>query len=331
MSQSRFGVLLVNLGTPDEPTRPAVRRYLAEFLADPRVVDLARPLWLPILYGAVLPFRPRKVAEAYQSIWFEEGSPLLVISRRQQSALKRSLAQQFGFDVPVELGMTYGSPRMEEAIASLQRQQVERVLVLPLYPQYSSSTTASVFDRVARALKSVTAIPELRMVRRYCDHPGYIEALAQSVRDHWESKGRQGHLVMSFHGVPKRYIEKKGDPYFDECDLTSRLVARALELEDSEWTMTFQSRFGREEWLQPYTDVTLEEWAKEGRYQTLDIMSPAFAADCLETLEELAIQNREGYEEAGGGEYSYIPALNDGDAHIEVLTDLVVKNTQGWA
>ncbi|MGJ8515664.1 ferrochelatase [Carnimonas bestiolae] len=330
MSQPRFGVLLVNLGTPDEPTRPAVRRYLAEFLSDPRVVDLARPLWLPILYGAVLPFRPRKVAEAYQSIWFNEGSPLLVISRRQQAALKRSLSQQFGFDVPVELGMTYGYPKMEEAIASLQRQNVERVLVLPLYPQYSSSTTASVFDRVAKALKSFTNIPELRMVRRYCDHPDYIEALAQSVREHWKEKGRQGHLVMSFHGVPKRYIEQKGDPYYDECDLTSRSVAKALELDDSEWTMTFQSRFGREEWLQPYTDVTLEEWGKEQRYETLDIMSPAFAADCLETLEELAIQNREGYEEAGGGEYSYIPALNDREDHIAVLADLVTRNTQGW-
>lgn len=330
MSTPRFGVLLVNLGTPDEPTTPAVRRYLAEFLSDPRVVDLARPLWLPILYGAVLTTRPQKVAKAYQSIWFNEGSPLLVISRRQQALLKRQLKESYGEDIPVELGMTYGQPKMEGAIESLQRMGCERVLVLPLYPQYSSSTTASVFDRVAKALKKNANVPELRMVRRYCEHPGYIEALAASVRDHWQQKGRQGHLVMSFHGVPKRYVEEKGDPYYDECATTSRLVAEKLGLADDEWTMTFQSRFGREEWLKPYTDETLAEWGKTGRHEVIDIMSPAFAADCLETLEELAIQNREGYEEAGGGEYSYIEALNDREDHVAVLADLVKHNTQGW-
>ncbi|MGJ8525613.1 Ferrochelatase [Halomonadaceae bacterium LMG 33818] len=330
MPKPRFGVLMVNLGTPDQPTTSAVRRYLREFLSDPRVVDTPRPLWLPILYGIVLTFRPVKVAKAYESIWFDNGSPLLVISRQQQAILKKNLSDQFGEDIPVELGMTYGQPRVDDALASLQRQGVERVIVMPMYPQYSSSTTASVFDCVAKALNKMPNIPELRMIKRYCDDPDYIAALASSVEEHWEKQGRRGHLVMSFHGVPKRYVEVKGDPYYDECSTTSRLVAEKLGLSEDQWTMTFQSRFGREEWLQPYTDMTLEEWGKTGKYEAIDIMSPAFAADCLETLEELSVENRDNYTEAGGGDYAYIPALNDREDHMAMLTRLITDKVQGW-
>lgn len=329
MPSPRFGVLLVNLGTPEAPTAPAVRRYLAEFLSDRRVVDTPRPIWLPILYGVVLTFRPPKVAKAYRSIWTDEGSPLLVMSRRQQRALAERLAERFEEEIPVELAMTYGRPSMGEAIEALQAKGVRRLLMLPLYPQFSRSTTASVFDSLARTLASCPAHPELRTIRSYHDHPGYISALAASVREHWDRQGYRGHLVMSYHGVPKRYAEE-GDPYASECATTSRLLAEALELGNEEWTMTFQSRFGREEWLKPYTDVTLAAWGKQKRFDAIDIMSPAFAADCLETLEELAIQNKENYLEAGGNRYEYIPALNDREDHLALFTDLVVQHTQGW-
>ena len=329
MSSPRFGVLLANLGTPDAPTPQAVRRYLREFLSDRRVVDLPRWKWWPILNAFVLTTRPRRVAKAYASIWTPEGSPLLAISRRQQQALKVTLRERFGDDIPVALGMDYGNPSIASAGLELRDAGVGNVLVLPLYPQFSSATTASVFDQVARALQRCPAHPGIRFIRSYCDHPHYIGALANSVREHWAREGERGHLVMSYHGIPKRYAQQ-GDPYPRECETTSRLVAQALSLEPSEWTMTYQSRFGREEWLQPYTDETLMRWAKSGEQRSVDIMSPAFAADCLETLEELREENRENFEKAGGERYTYIPALNDRDDHIELLATLIEHNTQGW-
>ncbi|MFC3284669.1 ferrochelatase [Litchfieldella rifensis] len=329
MPTPRFGVLLVNLGTPDAPTPEAVRRYLGEFLWDKRVVDTPRPLWWLILHGVILRFRPRKVARAYQSVWMAEGSPLLVIGRRQQRSLAAALERRHGEAIPVELAMTYGKPSMEEAGLKLRDAGVERILVLPLYPQFSRSTTAAVFDRLARALSACPHLPELRFVRDYHDHPAYVQALAASIRDHWQAQGgERGKLMLSYHGIPQRYAEQ-GDPYPRHCETTSRLVAEALGLGDDEWQMTYQSRFGREEWLKPYTDETLKAWAREGG-ERVDIISPAFAADCLETLEELEEENRENFVQAGGKTYRYIPALNDRADHIDLLAQLVGQHTQGW-
>ncbi|MCM2971850.1 ferrochelatase [Larsenimonas suaedae] len=326
--QARFGVLMANLGTPEAPTPEAVRTYLGEFLWDPRVIDISRPVWWAILNGFVLRTRPKKVAEAYASIWTEDGSPLMSVSLKQQRALKAELKARFGVDVPVALAMTYGKPSMEEAGLELRRAGVERIVVLPMYPQFSRSTTAAVFDRLAKALKPCPHLPELRMIRDFHDHPGYIKALANSVREHWQQLGKQGHLLMSYHGVPKRYAEE-GDPYPRHCERTSALVAEELGLGPDEWTMTYQSRFGREEWLKPYTDEVLTAWGKEGR-EHVDVMCPAFSADCLETLEEIAMQNKEFFQDAGGGEYHYIPALNDRDDHVAMLASLVEQHTQGW-
>ncbi|MHB0776348.1 ferrochelatase [Halomonas sp. WWR20] len=329
MTAVRYGVMLVNLGTPDAPTPEAVRRYLAEFLGDRRVIDLPRWKWWPILHGVILRIRPRKVAKAYASVWGEEGSPLLSIGLRQQRALKECLAERSGEEIPVELAMTYGNPSMEAAGLALRRAGAERILVLPLYPQFSSSTTAAVFDRLARALAPCPHLPELRFVRDYHDHPAYIQALANSVREHWTRHGEQrGRLLMSYHGIPKRYAEK-GDPYPRHCETTSRLLAEALGLEESAWLQTYQSRFGREEWLKPYTDETLKAWGEAG-VEHVDVMSPAFAADCLETLEELEVENRGYFEESGGKTYRYIPALNDRADHIALLAELVETHTQGW-
>ncbi|OHV12719.1 ferrochelatase [Kushneria phosphatilytica] len=328
MAEATFGVLLANLGTPDAPTPAAVRRYLAEFLWDRRVIDVSRPVWWMILNGIVLRTRPKKVAEAYASVWEEEGSPLLAIGRRQQRALKARLDTHFDADIPVELAMTYGRPTMEAAGLTFRKAGVERILVLPLYPQYSRTTTAPVFDRLADALAPCPHLPELRMVRDYHEEPGYIDALAASVREHWEARGRQNHLLMSYHGIPKRYANE-GDPYPKHCTRTSHLLAERLGLRDDQWTMTYQSRFGREEWLKPYTDETLTAWGKAG-HDGVDVICPAFAADCLETLEEISIQNREFFQDNGGGDYSYIPALNDREDHIALLEQLVVRHTTGW-
>lgn len=325
--QPKFAVLLVNLGTPDAPTTGAVRRYLAEFLSDKRVVDAPRWLWWLILHGIILRIRPKKAARAYQSIWTKQGSPLLVIAKQQQQALQQALQEEFKQTVPVALGMTYGNPSIASALAELQQQGVQQVLVLPLYPQYSSSTTASVFDAVAKALGQVTYLPELRFVRQYYDHPAYIKALAQSITKMREQQAGEK-LLLSFHGIPQRY-EDKGDPYPSQCRRTAELVAAELGLTDEQWLCTFQSRFGREEWVKPYTDKTLQQWAQQG-VKSVDVISPAFAADCLETLEELEIENRQYFTAAGGEHYQYIPCLNAEPAHINLLTQLVIKHSQGW-
>lgn len=326
-NQPKFGVLLVNLGTPDAPTTSAVRRYLAQFLADKRVVDAPRWLWWLILNGIILRFRPRKAARAYQSIWTAQGSPLLVIAKQQQQALQAALAEQLKQSIPVALGMTYGNPSLASALSDLQQQGVQRVLVLPLYPQYSSSTTASVFDAVAQALANTKHLPELRFIKQYFDQPAYIKALADSVRTaRQQSAGDK--LLLSFHGIPQRY-ENNGDPYPSQCRQTAEQVAAELGLTKDQWLCTFQSRFGREEWVKPYTDKVLQEWAEQGVEQ-VDVISPAFAADCLETLEELAIENRQLFLDAGGKSYQYIPCLNAEPAHINLLSQLVVQHSQGW-
>ncbi|MGD8742255.1 MAG: ferrochelatase [Granulosicoccaceae bacterium] len=323
-SPIRTGVLLCNLGTPDAPTPAAVRRYLGQFLWDPRVVELPRPLWWLLLHGIVLRFRPKKVAHAYASIWTDEGSPLLAISRRQRDGL----AQQLGADIPVELGMCYGKPSIPAALEHLREQGVNRLLVLPLYPQYSGATGGPVFDIVSHTLQGWRRVPEVRFVMHYHDEPAYIEALAASIQAHWQAHGNPDRLLFSFHGMPK-YTLQRGDPYHCECHKTARLVAERLGLEDEQWQLSFQSRFGKAEWLKPYTNQTLEALGKQG-VGRVDVVCPGFSADCLETLEEIAVENRATFLESGGGQYHYIPALNDTAAHIDMLAGLAGRHLQGW-
>jgi ferrochelatase len=324
----RLGILLTNLGTPDAPTAAAVRRYLGEFLWDPRVVEIPRPLWWLVLNGIILRTRPSRVARAYGTVWTEQGAPLLVHSQAIAEGLQAALQQDLGDSVRVVLGMRYGNPTLADAMEQLRRQGVTRLLVLPLYPQYSSTTTASTFDAVARVLQRWRWMPEIRMVTHYHDHPQYIDAIADSIRQHWQTNGRAERLMFSFHGLPKRNLEL-GDPYFCECHKTARLVAEKLSLARDDYLICFQSRFGKAEWLQPYTDKTLESLPAAG-IRKLDIVCPGFPADCLETLEEIAEQNRELFLHAGGEEYRYIPALNASAANVQLLSALAQQHIQGW-
>jgi len=322
------GVLLNNLGTPDAPSPAALRKYLREFLWDPRVVEMPRWLWWPILNGLVLPLRPRSSARKYQQIWTDEGSPLLAISKRQVKALQAELRQSCSGPVVVALGMRYGNPSIEAALNQLREANAQRILVLPLYPQYAAATTASTFDAVTAVLKNWRWIPGLRMVTHYYNDPGYIDAVATSISEYWEFHSRSERLLLSFHGMPKR-THLDGDPYFCQCQATARLVARQLQLKETEWGIAFQSRFGRQEWLKPYCDQTLRAWAKEG-VKSVDVACPGFSADCLETLEELDMENRNIFLAAGGQRYHYIPALNDRPEHIRTLANLIARHTQGW-
>lgn len=322
------GVLLVNLGTPDAPTPQALRRYLAEFLWDPRVVDLPRPLWWLILNGIILNIRPRRSARLYEKIWTDEGSPLLAIGKRQRAKLEQALGRKLAATMPVVLAMRYGQPSVRSGLETVRAQGCGRVLVLPLYPQYSDTTTASTSDAVAAALKEWPDPPELRFVRHYHTHQAYIRALAQSVRDVWEAEGEPEKLLMSFHGIPQRYANA-GDPYPRECAETARLLAGELGLGKERWLLSFQSRFGREPWLTPYTDETLRAWGGQG-IKRVDVICPGFAADCLETLEEIAMQNRDIFLGAGGERFRYIPALNDRDDHIAALAAIIQANLAGW-
>ena len=315
--KDKTGVLLVNLGTPDAPTAPAIRRYLREFLSDTRVVEIPRAVWLPVLYGFILPFRPKKLAHAYASVWSERGSPLLAVSQQQA----RQLQTLVGADVPVALGMTYGNPSVASALAELKQKGATRIVALPLYPQYSGTTTASVFDAIARVFARERHIPELRTINDYHAQPAYIEALAASVRAYRQTHGASEHLLMSFHSIPQRYVNQ-GDPYDAQCKKTAALLAEALQLKPEEWSLSFQSRLGREPWLQPYTDVVLPQYAAKG-IKTLDVICPGFSADCLETLEEVAIRYRADFLAAGGEGFRYIPALNADDAHIRMMQSLV--------
>lgn len=319
-SPAPFGLLLVNLGSPDAPTSAAVRRYLKEFLSDPRVVEVPRWLWWLILNGVILNLRSAKVAKLYQSVW-QDDSPLRAITRRQASALQAELRAQLGIDIPVAVGMTYGNPSLKAGLLELRKAGVSRVLVLPMYPQFSGATTGAVFDRVADALARCRHLPELRMIRDYHDHPGYIAALADSVRAHWQQHGQADKLVFSYHGLPQRFVDL-GDPYAQHCERTTRLLVAALGLNETQWQHCYQSRFGREPWLQPYVDQWLEQQGKAG-LKSVDLICPGFSADCLETLEEIAERGAHSFKEAGGERASYIPALNDNSAHIRFLAQLV--------
>lgn len=322
------GILLTNLGTPDAPTTQAVRPYLREFLWDPRVVETPRVLWWLILHGIILRFRPQRSARAYQKVWTQEGAPLRIISEQQAQALQAALQARFKGPVIVALGMRYGNPSIRMALEQLRGANARRILLFPLYPQYSASTTASTFDAVANVLKTWRWLPEVRMINHYHDDAAYIDALANTVREAWRARDPAERLLFSFHGIPKRYL-LLGDPYHCECHTTARLVAERLELPADRWQVAFQSRFGREEWLKPYTDHTLQDWAKSG-IKSVDVLCPGFSADCLETLEEIAMENHGLFLEAGGRSYHYIPALNDRPDHIEALAKLVERHTQGW-
>jgi ferrochelatase len=320
-------ILLCNLGTPDEPTAPALRRYLAEFLSDPRVVEIPRALWMPILHGIILRVRPAKSAKKYASVWMPEGSPLRVWTEKQAKLLTGYLGER-GHRVTVRFAMRYGSPSIAAELDALKAGGATRVLVLPLYPQYSGPTTASVIDAVAAWSLKARTLPELRFVNHYHDDPGYIDALARSVGDHWQKHGRPDRLVMSFHGVPERTLHL-GDPYHCECLKTARLLAERLALPKGSYEVTFQSRFGKAAWLQPYTEPTLEHLARQG-VGRVDVMCPGFAADCLETLEEIGQEARAAFIAAGGKEFHFIPCLNDRHEWISALAAIAIRHLQGW-
>ena len=324
---ARVGVLLCNLGTPDEPTAAATRRYLAEFLSDPRVIEIPRAVWKPILHGVILRTRPAKSAAKYRTIWTPEGSPLLVWSRKQAIMLRGYLGER-GHDVEVRPAMRYGNPSVASQLDELRAQGCTRILVVPLYPQYSGTTTASVFDAVAGWAQQARHVPELRFVNRFHDDPGYIRALAHSVQQHWQTHGRPDKLVVSFHGVPER-TRTLGDPYHCECLKTARLLAERLALKDGEWVVSFQSRFGKAKWLEPATQTVLEQLGRAGTHR-VDLVCPGFVADCLETLEEIAIEGQESFKAAGGQEFHYIPCLNDDPVWLAALSEIVQDHLQGW-
>lgn len=319
----KTGVLLCNLGTPEAPTSSAVRRYLAEFLSDPRVVELPRWLWLPLLHGVILNIRPRRSAHAYQKIWTDSGSPLLTLSENLTGALStRFPAEHFSF----ALGMRYGKPGINQALDQLLSDNVRRIVVLPLYPQYAAATTASVYDAVFAACSEYRWVPALRLVNDYHQHPAYIEALAKRIEAHWHEHGRGERLLMSFHGIPRDTF-LAGDPYHCQCQATARLVAARLGLNEDAWQISFQSRVGPKRWLEPYTQETLVAWGHEG-VGDIDVVCPGFAVDCLETLEEIALQNAAFFSEAGGGKLRYIAALNDSADHLDAL-ELILKAELG--
>jgi len=323
-----LGILVVNLGTPDAPTPSAVRRYLAEFLWDPRVIEVSRPLWWLALHGVILRIRPSRSARAYEKIWTDDGSPLLTHSTDIAAGLRDSLESRLSGNVHVALGMTYGKPSLQTTLDELHAAGARRIIVLPLYPQYSGTTTASVFDAVSTLLGKCRWVPEMRFINHYHDAPGYIAALTSSIRDAWDRNGRGEKLLLSFHGLPKQTL-LDGDPYHCQCLKTARLVAQSLELADDDWAVSFQSRVGRAEWLRPYTDETIRQFGA-GKIQNLDVVCPGFAADCLETLEEIAMQYAELFSQSGGGTLNYIPALNARDDHIAFLSRLVEKHAGGW-
>ncbi len=323
----KTAVLLVNLGTPEAPTAQALRPYLKEFLSDPRVIEIPKPIWWLILNGFILNTRPKKSAEKYARIWMPEGSPLKVHTERQSALLQGYLGEK-AKGIVVDYAMRYGNPSIPGVLAKLKAQNCQRILLVPMYPQYAASTVATACDAVFTALQHMRNAPALRTIKHYHDHPGYIKTMAQNIRDYWTLHGRPDKLVMSFHGLP-RFSLDKGDPYHCECQKSGRLIAEELGLNKEQYLITFQSRFGRAEWLKPYTAATLDELGKK-KTRRVDMVCPGFVADCLETLEEIALEVREDFLHAGGGEYHYIPCLNERPDWIHTLTDLVLDNLHGW-
>lgn len=324
----KIGILISNLGTPEAATTPALRRYLAEFLSDPRVVEVPRLIWKMILHGVILRIRPARSAKAYQTVWTDEGSPLMVHTKNQAKRLAEYFAAK-GSRYEVVFAMRYGQPSVANALDELLQKGVRKLVVLPLYPQYSGSTTGSTFDALAADFTKRRWLPELRFVNQYCDSPAYIKAVASSIRQHQQVNGKPQKLVLSYHGVPLKYLHK-GDPYHCQCLKTSRLIASELGLNETEYMTTFQSRFGREPWLQPYTDHTLQALPKQG-IEHIQVVCPGFSSDCLETIEEIGEENRDYFLEAGGKTFEYIPALNSTDEHISALAQILEDQLQGWS
>ncbi len=322
-----IGILLINLGTPDKPTPSSIKTYLREFLSDTRVIEMPQIVWQLILRGFVLPFRPKKLAEKYSQIWFEEGSPLLVYSQDQAKGVEERLRKQ-GLDVHCELGMRYGNPSIQSAMDKLQQKGCERILVLPLYPQYAASTTATAIDTVNRYAARRRNQPEMRFIKRYADDKGYINCMANKVKQFWQEKGMPDYLLLSYHGLPRQVIEL-GDPYYRDCMDTTMRLKEALGAEGHRVKASFQSRFGAQEWVQPYTEPTLRDWAKKG-VKRVDVMCPGFLADCLETLEEIQIECHDAFLEDGGEELNYIPCLNNDANWLDALTDIAKRNLGGW-
>ncbi|WP_299978345.1 ferrochelatase [uncultured Pseudoteredinibacter sp.] len=316
-----LAVLLVNLGTPEAPDATSVRRFLSDFLSDPRVVEIPKPIWWVILNAFILPTRPKAVAKAYQSIWWPEGSPLRVITERQCSALEKKLNVLYpGQGVSVRHAMSYGKPSIAEQLDELQRQGIDKIAIIPLYPQYSATTTAVVYDQLAKLQTKQRNIVDTRVNKQYFERPAYIHALAQSVIRHRQQHGSADKLLMSFHGIPQRCVEL-GDPYYEQCVATAQALAQKLELSEDQWGISFQSRLGKAQWLQPYTVDVVKQWGSE-KLSSLDVICPAFAADCLETLEEISEEICEDFQNAGGGRFSYIPCLNDNEEHIDCLAEI---------
>jgi ferrochelatase len=322
-------VLITNLGTPDAPAPASLRRYLKQFLSDPRIAEFPRLLWWLILHCVILVIRPKRSAAHYKKVWMAEGSPLLVHTRDLANGLEKELESRFGNGLIVDFAMRYGSPAIEDVLQRQLQQGVTKLLVLPLYPQYSCTTTGSTFDAVAADFSRRRTLPELNFLNSYYNHPAFILAMANKIRSHWQAHGRADKLIFSYHGEPKRYVDQ-GDPYQAECEETTRLVAQALALEESEHMTAYQSRFGKEEWLRPYLDETLKTFPAEG-VKSVQIICPGFAVDCLETLDEIAMENRDYFIQAGGERYEYIPCLNSDAEHIEVLATVIAQRISGWA
>lgn len=317
LSKPKVLIIIANLGTPDAPTAPAVRAFLKQFLSDQRVIEIPKILWAIILNAFVLPFRPKRVAEAYAQVWSNDSPMREILFKQVQQLQKKLSVFNTDFDLTIVPAMTYGRPGIDRVLDEAESQLYDHIILFPLFPQYSATSTAPLYDAVAKWLLKQRNIPGLSFIRDYYQHPLYIQALANSVRDYQQQHGQAEKLLMSFHGIPQPYADK-GDPYADRCRVTAQKVAQALQLSDDQWAISFQSRFGKQEWVKPYTDQLLQAWAEQG-VESVQILSPAFSADCLETLEELAIQNAELFLKAGGKDYAYIPALNDRDDHIDLL------------
>lgn len=323
-SKAKVTIILANLGTPDAPTVPAVRRFLKQFLSDQRVIEIPKLLWQAILNLFVLPFRPKRVAKAYAQVW-NQDSPMREVLFKQVEQMQSRLGSVYPqFELKIIPAMTYGNPGINEVLAKLQADPQDHILLFPLFPQYSATSTAPLYDAVARWIPKQRNLPGLTIIRDYYQHPLFIESLANSVREFQSVHGRAEKLLMSFHGIPQPYADK-GDPYAERCRITAQRLAESLKLQPHEWACSFQSRFGKQEWIKPYTDELLAQWGQEG-VKSVQVMSPAFSADCLETLEELAMENAETFKHAGGAEYAYIPALNNREDHLDLLTSLVKAN-----
>nr|WP_136251065.1 ferrochelatase [Ningiella ruwaisensis] len=324
----KIGVLISNLGTPEAPTKQALRPYLKQFLSDPRVVEVPKLVWYFVLNGIILNIRPKRSAQAYKTVWTDEGSPLLTHTKHQASGIQKRLSHIYGEDVMVDFAMRYGEPSVSSAIDRLLNKGARKILLLPLYPQYCASTTGSTFDALAQDFVKRRWLPDFQFISHYHEHPEYIQCVADKIRAHWDAHGRADKLIFSYHGIPKRYL-LNGDPYHCECHKTTRLIAQVLELDEGSYMTSFQSRFGREEWLKPYTDETLKSLPGKG-VKAVQVVCPGFSSDCLETIEEIGEENREYFMEAGGQSYEYIPCLNSDDAHLDMLSSLIQAHLSHW-